>query len=134
MKTKLNRKHAEALVAAAEHLEAVPGESMEPTRLAHQLREIATVLRLELGLRARAVQGPRPVMFHLWHNGDPGTGIPGGQATVEMMDDQEGGDLKAALAEHFTALWDFPAHVITEAEMEAEAARERRRLDDEARR
>ena len=61
--------------------------------------------------------------YIVWHDGDRSVGIGGDQAKVEMstpLDAEEDAANREALKECFTQLWDFRAHVATEAELASE--------------
>lgn len=67
-----------------------------------------------------------PTKFHLWHNGDPSVGIWGESAEVELYcyDKEFETMAREVLVKAFTDLWDFRAHIATDAELHAEAEAE----------
>ena len=61
--------------------------------------------------------------YIVWNDGDRSVGIPGAQATVTVatpLDAEEDAANREALKACFTQLWDFRAHVATEAALASE--------------
>lgn len=68
--------------------------------------------------------------FHVWHSGDGSVGIPGERATLEIDVESYAEEVRGDYTEQvrdmlragFSGLWDTRAHVMTDAEVNAEHA------------